>query len=321
MKKHRVFITRRIPEAGVALLKERGYAVEVYEKDQSVPQELLAGRVRSCDGLISLLSDRIDKSIIDQAGALKVIANYAAGFNNIDVELARSKGIEVTNTPDILTPATADLTWALILAASKRIVESDTFLRAGKFKGWDPLLMLGGEITGKTLGIIGAGRIGQAVGKRAKGFDMQLLYFSRNKEKQFEIETGARFLSLETLLKESDFITFHCPLTEKTHHLLNKERMKLLKPSVFIINTSRGAVIEEEALIDALAEGRIAGAGLDVFENEPHVPDRLLRLKNVVLLPHIGSATLETRSEMARIAAKNVISVLENNKALNPVPK
>lgn len=320
MKKYRVFITRRIPDAGIALLEDRGYAVEIYEKDQSVPQELLAKRVATCDGLISLLSDRIDQSIIDRAGALKIIANYAAGYNNIDVAHARSKGIEVTNTPDILTPATADLTWALILAVSKRIVESDAFLRAGKFAGWGPLLMLGAEITGKTLGIIGAGRIGQAVGRRAKGFDMQLLYYSRKRGKRFEGETGARFLQLEALLKESDFITFHCPLTEDTYHLLNRERMKLLKSTAFVINTSRGAVIEEEALIEALAAGRIAGAGLDVFEKEPQVPERLIQLKNVVLLPHIGSATLETRSEMARIAAKNVISVLENNKALNPVP-
>jgi glyoxylate reductase len=320
MKRFKVFITRKIPSAGIELLYEKGYDVDVHVKDSPLDEKIFINKIKYIDALIPLLSDKIDKRLIDQAPNLKVIANYAAGYNNIDVKYARSKKIEVTNTPDVLTSATADLTWALILSLSKRVVEGDRFLREGKFKGWAPLLMLGGDVTGKTLGIIGAGRIGQAVARRAKGFDMTVLYASSARIAAFEDETNSTMINLEELLSRSDYISIHCPLTEDTHHLINAGNINQIKQGAYLINTARGPVVEEKALADALVKGRLSGAGLDVYEFEPRVTKELLALKNVVLLPHVGSATLETRSEMARIAARNVIAVLEHGKALNPVP-
>ncbi len=320
MKRFKVFITRKIPSAGIELLHEKGYDVEVHVKDSPPDEKFFINKIKHIDALIPLLSDKIDKRLIDQAPNLKVIANYAAGYNNIDVKYARSKKIEVTNTPDVLTSATADLTWALILSISKRVVEGDRFMRDGKFKGWAPLLMLGGDVTGKTLGIIGAGRIGQAVARRAKGFDMTVLYTSLRRIAAFEDETGSRMVDLEELLSISDYISIHCPLTEDTHHLINAENINQIKRGAYLINTARGPVVEEKALAEALVNGRLSGAGLDVYEFEPLVTKKLLALKNVVLLPHVGSATLETRGEMARIAARNVIAVLEHGKPLNPVP-
>jgi len=320
MKRFKVFITRKIPSAGIELLHEKGYDVDIHVKDSPPDEKIFINKLKHIDALIPLLSDKIDKGLIDQAPNLKVIANYAAGYNNIDVKYARSKKIEVTNTPDVLTSATADLTWALILSISKRVVEGDRFMREGKFKGWAPLLMLGGDVTGKTLGIIGAGRIGQAVARRAKGFDMTVLYTSSARIVAFEDETNSTMINLEELLSRSDYISIHCPLTEDTHHLINAGNINQIKRGAYLINTARGPVVEEKALADALVKGRLSGAGLDVYEFEPRVTKELLALKNVVLLPHVGSATLETRSEMARIAARNVIAVLEHGKALNPVP-
>lgn len=320
MKRFKVFITRKIPSAGIELLHEKGYDVDVHVKGSPPDEKIFINKLKHIDALITLLSDKIDKRLIDQAPNLKVIANYAAGYNNIDVKYARSKKIEVTNTPDVLTSATADLTWALILSISKRVVEGDRFLRDGKFKGWAPLLMLGGDVTGKTLGIIGAGRIGQAVARRAKGFDMTVLYASLRRIAAFEDATDSRMVDLEELLSRSDYISIHCPLTEDTHHLINAGNINQIKQGAYLINTARGPVVEEKALADALVNGRLSGAGLDVYEFEPQVTKELLALKNVVLLPHVGSATLETRSEMARIAARNVIAVLEHGKPPNPVP-
>lgn len=320
MKRFKVFITRKIPSAGIELLHGKGYDVDVHVKDSPPDEKIFINKLKHIDALIPLLSDKIDKGLIDQAPNLKVIANYAAGYNNIDVKYARSKKIEVTNTPDVLTSATADLTWALILSISKRVVEGDRFLRDGKFKGWAPLLMLGGDVTGKTLGIIGAGRIGQAVARRAKGFNMTVLYTSSKRIAAFEDETDSRMVDLEKVLSKSDYISIHCPLTEDTHHLINAGNINQIKQGAYLINTARGPVVEEKALADALVNGRLSGAGLDVYEFEPRVTKELLALKNVVLLPHVGSATLETRSEMARIASRNVIAVLEHGKPLNPVP-
>lgn len=320
MKRFKVFITRKIPSAGIELLHEKGYDVDVHVKDSPPDEKIFINKLKHIDALITLLSDKIDKRLIDQAPNLKVIANYAAGYNNIDVKYARSKKVEVTNTPDVLTSATADLAWALILSISKRVVEGDRFLRDGKFKGWAPLLMLGGDVTGKTLGIIGAGRIGQAVARRAKGFDMTVLYASLRRIAAFEDETDSSMVDLEELLSRSDYISIHCPLTEDTHHLINAGNINQIKQGAYLINTARGPVVEEKALADALVNGRLSGAGLDVYEFEPQVTKELLALKNVVLLPHVGSATLETRSEMARIAARNVIAVLEHGKPPNPVP-
>ena len=314
-----VLITRKIPDAGIKLLQEKGYRLIINDRDRPLSRDELKTMIRDCDGVITLLSDTMDKEIIDAAPNLKVIANYAVGYNNIDIDYATRRSIRVTNTPDVLTPATADLAWALLMAVSKRIVEADAFVRAGKFKGWAPELFLGHDVTGKTLGIIGAGRIGQAVGRRAKGFEMTLLYHSRSPKPNFEAETGARRVSLEVLLQSSDFVSLHCPLTEETYHLLNEQRFKSMKKGSILINTARGPVVDEAALVQALKYGPLAGAGLDVYENEPQVHPELLKMKNVVLLPHIGSATTETRNEMARMVARNIIAVLEQGRPVNPV--
>lgn len=317
----KILITYKIPSAGIELLRQKGYQLDINFKSAPLSKSELKQRIKDCDGLVCLLSDTIDREVIDAAPKLKIIANYAVGYNNIDVAYATRRGIFVTNTPDVLTPATADLTWALIMAVSKRVVEADAFVRAGKFKGWEPELLLGHDVTGKTLGIIGAGRIGQAVGRRAKGFEMQILYHARTAKPEFETETGAQKAPLEELLMRSDFVSLHCPLTEETHHLLNKNRLKKMKPGAILINTARGPIVDEKALVQVLTEGHLAGAGLDVYEHEPKVSEALLNMKNVVLLPHIGSATTETRNEMSRMVARNVISVLEENKAVNPVNK
>lgn len=314
-----VFITRKIPEIAVQLLQARGYRVDIAAENEELSQEQLKAGVSGADALISLLSDRIDREIIDNAPKLKIIANYAVGFNNIDVDYARSKNIMVTNTPEVLTDATADLTWALILSLARRVVEGDRFCREGRFSGWGPLLLLGGDVAGKTLGIIGAGRIGQAVGNRAGGFRMNILYSDPQARLQFEKECAAKRVSTEELLTRSDFITLHCPLNEQTRHLINARNIFAIKKGAYLINTARGALIEEQALVKALQREHLAGAGLDVYEFEPRINTALLGFSNVVLLPHIGSATLKTRSDMARIAAQNVINYLEKGEALTPV--
>ncbi len=319
MKKSKVLITRKLPEAAREILTGKGYDVLIRDEERETLEEFLKSNLNSSDALIPLLSDPIGKEVIDQAPNLRIIANYAAGYNNIDIDYARSKGIVVTNTPDVLTNATADLTWALILSVAKRVTEGDRFVRDGKFSGWGPLLMLGAEITGKVIGIIGAGRIGQAVGRRAAGFEMSVLYTSNQKKQEFEQATGAMRVDLEMLLSRSDIISLHCPLTDETRHLIDKHAFSLMKKTVIFINTSRGPVVDESALAEALENSQIGGAGLDVYEFEPEITTSLLKLNNVILLPHMGSATPETRTEMARMAANNVIAVLENKAALNPV--
>ncbi|MBD3225330.1 MAG: D-glycerate dehydrogenase [Caldithrix sp.] len=319
MHSKKIFITSQIPRAGIDVLTGKGYDVEVHTQQPILTSAQLKKKLESVDGVIPLLSDTIDRAVIDAARNLKVIANYAAGYNNIDVAYAKEKGITVTNTPDILTDATADLTWALLLAVAKRIPEADTFTRHGNFTGWHPLLMLGKEVTGKTLGIVGAGRIGRAVAKRAAAFCMSLVYYSRRRSTDFEQQTGARFVALRELFSQSDYISFHCPLTEETHHILHAQNMNLLKPDAVVINTARGAVIEEQALYRALKAGKIGGAGLDVYEFEPQITEGLKELNNVVLLPHIGSATLQTRQAMAKLAAQNIIRVLEGNPPITAV--
>ncbi len=315
----KIYCTASIPSAGPELLKKQGMQVRVYDKDKAASASEITKGLKDADALICLLSDPIDADMINSAPRLKIIANYAVGYNNIDLQAAQAKGIVVTNTPDVLTAATADLTWALILAVSKRIPESERYLRAGLFTGWRPKLMLGGDVTGKTIGIIGAGRIGQAVARRAVGFDMRVLYHSRNQNTDFESSVAAEYVELDQLLKESDFISVHCPLSKQTHHLINAQNINLIKKGAYLINTARGPVMDEQVLIAALQSGQLAGAGLDVYEQEPFVPQSLLDLDNVVLLPHIGSATHETRDEMARICARNIIEVLEGRPALTPV--
>jgi D-3-phosphoglycerate dehydrogenase len=304
-----IYITRRIPQKAIELLTAEEFKVEVYDHEKSIPVKTLQEKVKQSDALIPLLTDLISKDILKLAKNLKIIANFAVGYNNIDVEYATKKNIIVTNTPGVLTECTADLTFALMLALAKRIVEGDQITRRGLFKGWAPLFLLGAEITGKTLGIIGAGRIGSAVAQRAKGFDMQILYVDAQRNTMIEEKLEAKRADLDQLFEESDFITLHVPLTPATHHLVNRERLKQMKSSAFIINTSRGAVVDEHALVDALRKRLIAGAGLDVYENEPELTPGLAALENVVILPHIGSATFETRTKMAVIAAENIIAL------------
>ncbi len=315
----KVFITRKIPEEGIEILRKNALNVEIYPHDRIPEKKEIIEGVKDADALISLLSDKIDREIIDSAPKLKVIGNYAVGYNNIDVEYAKKKGITVVNTPEVLTETTADLAFALILAASRRVVEGDKFLREGKFKGWLPLLMLGKEVYSSTLGIIGAGRIGQAVGRRAKCFNMKILYYSRSRKMEFEKETGAKFVSFETLLKESDIITIHVPLNRNTYHLISDEEMKMMKDGVILVNTARGEIIDEKALIKYLKKGKFFSVGLDVFENEPNINEKLLKFKNVIITPHIGSATEKTRKKMAEMVCNDVARVLSGKEPINRV--
>jgi glyoxylate reductase len=308
------------------LLKEpmeflaREVELELATKGPFLPKAKLISRLKDKDGLLCFLSDQIDKEVIDGAPNLKIIANCAVGVNNIDIQLARSRGIIITNTPDVLTEATADLTMALILATTRRLVSADHFCRQGKFNGWEIDLFLGPELSGKTLGIIGFGRIGQAVARRARAFNLKLIYYNPNKlnpekEKMF----GVEYRSLESLLAEADIVSIHASLTPQSYHLLNKDRLKLMKRSAVLINVARGAIIEEKALIDALKQGQIWAAGLDVYENEPQIDPELLRLENVILLPHIGSATFETRRKMCFLAVNNLLQGLRGERPDNLV--
>ncbi|MCS7150817.1 MAG: D-glycerate dehydrogenase [Endomicrobia bacterium] len=312
MKK--VLVTRQLPQPAIDLLKQY-FEVDLYTENRVIPREELLRRVEDKDGLLCLLTDNIDAELMDKAKNLKIVANYAVGYNNIDVAEATKRKIPVTNTPGVLTETTADLAFALLMSVARRIVESDKFLREGKFKGWAPMLFLGNDIYGKTLGIIGFGRIGQAVAKRGLGFDMKILYYDTNRVSvEIEQKYNATFKSLDELLKESDFISIHVPLVKETYHLISDREFSLMKPTAYLINTSRGPVVDEKALVRALKDKKIAGAALDVFEKEPEVEPELIDMPNTVLVPHIGSATIETRTKMALMAAENIIAVLVHNK-------
>jgi glyoxylate reductase len=311
MKKFKVFVTRKILEEGLNMLRER-YDVEVSDYDGIIPREMLLKKVKGADALLSLLTDNIDAEVMDPAGPnLKIIANYAVGYNNIDVEEATKRGIMVTNTPGVLTETTADFAWTLLMAIARRIVEADKFVREGKFRGWEPMLLLGTDVFGATLGIVGFGRIGQAMARRALGFNMRVLYYDNSRiDEQIEKELKATFVDLPTLLKESDFVTLHVPLTKQTHHLIGEKELKMMKKDAYLINTARGPAVDEKALVKALKEGWIKGAALDVFENEPEIEPELLKLDNVVLAPHIASASYATRSKMSVMVAENIIKAL-----------
>ncbi len=315
----KVFLTRKIPEDGIRILKEANLDIKIFPEDRIPTKEEIIEGAKDADALISLLTDKIDAEIMDAAPNLKVIGNYAVGYNNIDVEYAKKKGIVVTNTPGVLTDATADLAFALILAAARRVVEGDKFMRDGKFKGWAPMLLLGKDVWGATLGIIGAGRIGQALGIRAKGFNMKILYYSRKRKEEFEMATRAKYVELDELLRESDIISIHVPLTEDTWHLIDKREFEIMKDGAILINTSRGEVVNEEAMIEALKSGKLFAAGLDVYYNEPNVNPELYKLKNVVLTPHIGSATESTRRKMAEMVCSDVVRVLKGEEPINRV--
>lgn len=306
----KVFVTRGIPEPGLAILREVA-EVKVWEEELPPPREVLLKEVADCDALVPLLTDRVDDELLDRAPRLKVVANYAVGYDNIDVPACTARGVLVTNTPGVLTETTADLAFALILAAARRLVEADKFLRAGKWKTWGPTLLLGQDVYGATLGLVGLGRIGAAVARRARGFNMKILYYSRHRQEALEKELGVEYVSFDELLRRSDFISIHVPLTAETHHLFNAEAFAKMKPTAVLVNTARGPIVDEAALYAALKTGRIAAAGLDVMDPEPPRPDNpLLTLDNVILLPHIGSASIATRTRMATMAAENAAAAL-----------
>jgi len=317
VRKAKVLVTREIPEPGPSIIKEHCEA-EWWTREEPPPKEWIIEHIKDKDGLLCLLTDKIDKEVMDAAPHLKVISTYSVGYDHIDVEEATRRGIYVTNTPGVLTETVADLVWALILAVARRVVEADKLVRSGGWKvGWHPCFMLGYDVYGKTLGIVGLGRIGTAVAKRAKGFNMKVIYWSRRRKPDLEKELGLEYRELDDLLREADIVSINVALTKDTYHLMDERRLKLMKKTAILINTARGAVVDEKALYKALKEKWIAGAGLDVFEKEPIPLDHpFLKLDNVVLTPHIGSASHETRSKMAEIAAKNLVLVLKGEKPL-----
>ncbi|NLJ74968.1 MAG: D-glycerate dehydrogenase [Firmicutes bacterium] len=314
-----VFVSRQLPGKGLDKLKS-SCNVTVYPPDQNISKEELLTAVKDQDAIITMLSDPVDEDVIKAGNRLQVIANYAVGFNNIHVDAATSRGIKVVNTPDVLTNATADLAWALLMSTARRVVEGDHLTRTGQFKGWEPELLLGAEVYGKTLGIVGAGRIGQAVAKRAVGFGMPVLYHNRTRlPESIEKECSIRYVNLDTLLTNSDFVSLHCPLTPETKHLIGERELELMKPTAVLVNTARGPVVDERALVHALKNGVIYGAGLDVFENEPALHPGLSELPNVVLTPHIASAGMETRFRMVDMVVNDVLAVLESRRPQNLV--
>ncbi len=315
----KVFISRKIPSVAKDILLKNGFKVNEYSKDQPITKEELLKKASNSDALISLLTDKIDNEIIENMKNLKIIANYAVGFNNIDIYSAAKKGIVVTNTPDILTDATADLAVALILACSRNIIQSEKFMRNKKFTGWKPKLFLGYELRNKTVGIIGAGRIGIETAKRLKSFGTNIIYFNRSKKEILENELGAKKVSLKKLMQISDIISIHLPLNEKTNLLLDQNHLELMKNSAILVNTARGEIVDEKYLIQMLKNKKIFSAGFDVYYGEPKVNNKLYNLENVVLLPHLGSATIEARNKMAKLCAENVVNVLKGKKALTSV--
>ena len=315
----KVFITRKLPGNAVELLLENGIDVVVYGKDRQITRQEFLKNAKDSDGIISLLSDKLDRETISRLNNCRIIANYAVGYNNIDLKAAKENNIVVTNTPELLTDATAEIAIALMLSCSRHITQADKLMHEGKFTGWAPQLFLGIELSGKTFGIIGSGRIGTAAAKRAKAFGMNIIYFSRSKNEALEKSTGARKVSLEKLMKSSDVISLHIPLTDRTRNLIDKDHLNLMKETAILVNTARGEVLDEKELVKMLKSKRIFAAGFDVYENEPMLNKELLKLKNVVLLPHIGSATFEARTKMAELCAKNLINVLKGKKPLTPV--
>jgi glyoxylate reductase len=306
-----VYVTRVIPQPGIDLLREH-FTVTVNEDDRQLSADALKDHASSHDALVTLLTDRIDRTVLAAGdGRLKIVANVAVGYDNIDAGAATDHGILVSNTPGVLTETTADFAFALLMGIARRTAEAQTFLRAGKFSGWGIMMMLGEDIYGKNLGLVGFGRIGRAVAKRASGFDMTIQYYDPVISKE-EAETllPAKQVDLDTVLRTSDFVSVHTPLVPETTHLIGAAELSSMKPTAYLINTSRGPVLDEAALADALTANRIRGAALDVFEHEPVVEPRLMELDNVLITPHIASATVATRTRMATMAAENVVAAL-----------
>jgi glyoxylate reductase len=318
-----VFITRRVPHVGVELLQQAGFTVKVHDSDLPIERKVLLEHLRTSNyqALLTTLTDKVNDELLEAAPSLKIVANFAVGYDNIDVPACTKRNIAASNTPGVLSEATADQAFALILAVARRVVEGHTMVANNKWLGWAPLQLLGQDLTGRTLGIIGMGRIGQEVAKRAKGFDMKVLYFSRKRDLEAESKLNVHYADFQALLKDSDVISIHCPYTKETHHLIGENEFKQMKPNAILVNTARGPIVHEAALVEALQEKRIWGAGLDVFEFEPKVTDKLKTIPNVVLAPHLGSATLGTRNAMITLAAEAIIAVLNNKTVphlLNP---
>ncbi|MEK3745524.1 D-glycerate dehydrogenase [Brevibacillus sp. FSL K6-0770] len=316
MSKPQVFVTRKLTNEVIAML-ETVADVKQWEEDTPVPREKLLEEIEHADAVLTMLTERVDEELLARAKKLRVVANMAVGYDNIDVPACKRRGIAVTNTPDVLTEATADLAFALLLATGRRVTEANRFLLAGEWTSWSPYLMAGQSVYGATLGIIGMGRIGEAVARRAAGFNMRILYHNRNRKEEAEAKTGARLVGLEELLQEADYVVLLTPLTAETKHLMGAREFSLMKKSAVFVNVSRGGTVDEAALYHALTTGQIWAAGLDVFAQEPVPLDHpLLALKNVVALPHIGSATIQTRNEMASLAAANIVAVLSGKEPL-----
>jgi len=311
MDKKKILVTGRLPDEVMARLSA-ACDMEANREDRPMERRRILERVEDKEGLISMITDQVDEELLGRAPNLKIVSNLAVGYNNIDMAAATARGILVTNTPGVTTEPTADLTLGLILAVARRIVEEDKLTREGKFQYWAPMLFLGRSVAGKTLGIIGFGAIGQAVAKRARGFDMRILYHQRRRlDEAVERQLGVEYTDFGRLLSESDFVSLHVPLTDKTRHLIGIEQLKQMKQSAFLINASRGPVVNEKELVEALGKGIIAGAGLDVYENEPALTPGLADLPNVVLTPHVGSGTIEDRTRMAQMATDNLLDGLK----------
>lgn len=309
-----------LPERGLNIIKQN-FDTEVWQDYAPPPRNVLLEKVKNVEALVPLLSDKINAELLNNAPNLRIVSQLAVGFDNIDLQEATRRGIYVTNTPEVLTDTTADFAWTLLMAVARRVVEADRYVRTGQWKvGWHPAMMQGRDIYGATIGIVGAGRIGYAMAKRASGFSMKILFYDVIPRPEMEKDFGAKKVDLDTLLKESDFVTVHVPLMKETQHLMNSDRLKLMKKTAYLINNSRGPVVDEKSLYEALENGTIAGAGLDVFEQEPTpLTNPLLKLHNVVVAPHISSASYETRSRMAEMVAENLVAFFEGKKPPNLV--
>lgn len=318
-QKLKVYLTRELPSKTMEMLAEK-FDLKYNTLPRALSNDELIRNAKGCAAIITLLTDKINKSTLEQLPDLKIISNYAVGYNNIDCAAASNKGVAVTNTPGVLTDTSADTAFALMLAVARRVSEADSFVRTGQWKGWYPTELLGKDVWGSSLGIIGFGRIGRAVAERASGFKMKVYYWNRTRlTEPEESELNLNYLPLEKVIETSDFISLHVAYTEDTHHLISKKMLELFKPTSFLINTSRGAVVDEVALVAALKNGKLAGAGLDVYEKEPEIHPELLELKNTVLLPHLGSASLATREAMGQIVYDNLLAFANGNELPNRV--
>lgn len=320
MSRHRIYVARRLPEAALEMLRAQA-DISIWGTDEvPPPRDVLIKEAAASDGLLSLLTDRIDGALLDAAPRVRVVSNYAVGYDNVDVDAATVRGVVITNTPGVLTETVADFTMTLLLAAARRLVEADRYTRAGKWKSWMPMLFLGQDIHSATLGLVGLGRIGAAVARRAHGFGMKILYYDVIRREDLERDLGLEFTSLEDVLRQADFVSVHTPLTVQTRHLISAPQLRLMKRTAVLINTARGPIVDPDALYQVLASGGIAGAGLDVFEVEPVPADHpLLTLENIIVVPHIASASVETRTRMALMAAENLLTTLAGRRPPNLV--